>query len=288
MRIIFSSTCQPVEFYHWLDKIEDWFGIPCPNDFNRNELCMSYEDDIWIGYSVRHGVYALRIISPESYASELEDSVTFLLLDPPKPDLETITHILLLIRKALIQGAKISECDVQTIIERIDFPELIRAGDLLPGIPDEWVDLPVKIQFSCELSEWAGVNQSTFDMFAKQTFTDVVRTVYDKRHDGYLLHYSLISTEVIPLLAWDVDSSLGRMLKEKYKERDKVGIDFPSNSSADKTLFRLYQYLPKVGASSAPSYYGKPTVRLTVGGISKQAAYSNWMQCAAALRKMKL
>jgi len=124
-------------------------------------------------------------------------------------------------------------------------------------------------------------------VFAKQTFTDVVRTVFDNRHDGYLLHYSLISTDVIPLLAWDVDSSLARIFKEKYKERGKAGIDFPSNSSADKTLLRLYQYLPKVGASSAPPYYGKPSVRLTVGGLSKEAACSNWRQCAAALRQMK-
>ena len=287
MQIMLPNSTQPADLNHWLEKIDDWFGMSCPKQFNPHELGLGDDEDIWIGCSVRHKVYSLKFISRANRDQQINDNTLLILIDPPKPDIETIVDILLMARKTFLQDSNVNESDIETLINKIEFPESTKAGELLSGIPAEWANFSAKIQFSCQLSDGWGINSEISESFERKTFADVVKTIFDKRHEGYLLRYSLLSSDVIPFLAWDVDCSLSRMFKERYEKRKKVSNDLFVNSRSDLRLVTLYQYLPNVGSEYSPSYFAKPSVRLRVGGISKEAAYSNWMKCAAAIRKLK-
>ena len=61
----------------------------------------------------------------------------------------------------------------------------------------------------------------------------------------------------------------------------------PWKTETDQSLLSIYQHVPGAGFWGAPSYYGKPVVRLRVGGRSQEEAISNWYQCARSLRTMK-
>ena len=58
-------------------------------------------------------------------------------------------------------------------------------------------------------------------------------------------------------------------------------------SEADQSLLSIYQNVSGTGLWGAPPDYGKPVVRLRVGGRNQEEAISNWYQCARVLRTMK-
>jgi hypothetical protein len=115
----------------------------------------------------------------------------------------------------------------------------------------------------------------------------VLRVICGPRHDGILITYTLAAREVIPLLNWDIDWPLTRRGTAAPERRGKVQGDLPWETETDQSLFSIYQHVPSMGFWGAPSYYGKPVVRLRVGGRSQEEAISNWYQCARALRTMK-
>ena len=165
------------------------------------------------------------------------------------------------------------------------------ASDYFVGCPDSWASLPSKIVLSYSLSEGRGVTRDFFSYFERDSFAEVVKTLYADRYDGCLLAYSLICSDKVPFLAWNIDSSFSKLINEKYYRRRKgchsypqsVGEEFDSNHY----LLTLYQYLPGIGFSGLPPVYGNPTVRLRVAGRSKNEAYANWVSCAQFLKKLR-
>jgi len=284
MRIILGQQCQPAEFFHYMAMIEEWVCLIRPLGNKRNELALGDSDNLWLGYSRREKICVLKIITDERPDTSDESSVFAFLIDPPQHNAPATSEILLRARKACVEDVNISEESLQIIVDSVPFPEYQKAGEILPGLPSEWAALPAKINVSFKCSDNCSVIPSMYDYFDRASFIEVLKIVNGERHDGVLLHYSLVSCEAAPLLRWDMDCSLARLYKETYKNREKTSSGDSWEIPADQSLLTLYQFLPGVGFSGAPPYYGKPTVRLKVGGLTKEAANTNWRTCATLLR----
>lgn len=289
MRLLIGSRCQPSEYWHYLNLIDDWKYLILPRSIARENLFFTGEnhlDDLWFGVSSRESVYALKIAPADKFEQNHESSVFAILIDPPRRNKDALKEMLLRARAAYVENRKISDESLKTILETYEYPTYSRAGELLSGLPDEWLDLPVEIELSVQLSENAGINQNIYDDHKCDSIQEVLEQIYSPRIDGFLLVYTVIVQDVTPFLFWDVDWPIARSGKTTPTLREKVSRGVPWEKESDQALFTIYQHLPW-NSSSAPPYYGEPTIRLRVGGATNEKAVINWQKCAKALRKMR-
>ena len=246
--------------------------------------------DFWLGNS-RDGLVwglfttAVRYLDDEQEDGLRPDQLVAYLLDPPKRNTQTIGNILLAVFQASRKNPFLSERQIQSIVQGIEFPTYRTVGDYLPSSPEEWQQLPAELIVSFKLSEGAGVCAGTFDAYRRDSLEEAVAMAYMPRIGGLLLRYSLVVRELIPMTPYEVDWPLARRGREHPYKRGKVAGTLPWDRETSTALVVLHQHVARcVGWMPTPSYFAKPVVRLTVSGRNQDNAIANWTTVATQLR----
>jgi hypothetical protein len=248
--------------------------------------------DYWLGSSQDGSVWALYETTRESLSEDDDFAITSehlvcWLTDPPKRNREVIGTILFQVQADLHEAAVLPENRLNEIIESNPFPVYKRLAELLPGGPKHWLDLPVEIEVSFQMSDGACVYYELYSEYKRTSLEEVVKTVFEPRLPGILFHYSLKTKGATPLTPYEVDWAFSRKGKQVPYKRGKVTRDTPWSQETDTTLIKVYQWAPRYGFGALPGYWSKPTVRLTVAGRTAEESIANWYIVAKSLRKMK-
>jgi hypothetical protein len=249
--------------------------------------------DYWLGSSQDGSVWALYETTCESLSEDDDFAITSehlvcWLTDPPKRNREVIGTVLFHVQVGLHEIGTLSENRLNTIIESNPFPVYKRVGDLLPGAPKHWLDLPVEIEVGIQLSDGAGVNYELYSEYKRSSLEEVVKTVFEPRTPGLLFHYLLKTRGTTPLTPYEIDWAFSRKGSQVPHKREKVTRDTPWSKETDTTLIKVYQWAPRYGMGCLAGYWSKRTVRLTVAGRTPEESIGNWHAVAKGLRKMKL
>ena len=246
--------------------------------------------DFWLGSSSDGQVWGL-FATQTRYLDDVEQGgmrpehlVTYL-LNPPKRNAQTIGEILLAVYEASRKNSFISENQIQSIVQTIEFPIYRTVGEYLPSAPVEWRQLPAELVVGFELSEGACVYRALFEEYRRDSLEEAVAMVCKPRIDGLLLNYSLLVRELVPLTPYEVDWPLARRGREHPYKRGKVSGTLPWEKETSTALLVLHQHVARrVGWFPTPSYFDQPVVRLTVAGRSETNAIANWTTVVAQLR----
>jgi len=285
MRVLLP-TPQDGNFLEALNQIKSWNLVVIPYDLPGRESCI--KQDFWLGSSCDGRTWALAVVPHGIYESfDPGEVAVAILLHPPKQNDDTIAEILLRIYIAGQNVDQLSTSVIGEILAAVPFPEYRQVGSYLPEAPEDWLQLPAKLDVSFTLSAGACVYGGLFKVYQRDSLEDVLRVVCGPRQDGILIAYTLAVQEVVPLLRWDVDWPLVRQGKQQPFKRDKVEGALPWESETDLSLLTLYQQVSGTNLWHAPPYYAKPVVRLRVGGRTPETAIANWYTCARVLRTMK-
>lgn len=282
------------EFESRSKQLGHWTYAVVPHGIGASEQCELLHDH-WLGCSDRGDVWGLAVDDQSGPGTQQTQAGTglaampvtvVLLVDPPKRDPRTIANLLLQVHVEIARAG-----DQRPALERIlaeaKFPEYLSVADFLPEAPEDWLPLPAELVVAFQLSENACVGERQFQEYRRDSLFDAIRVVCGRRHDGLLIEYNLVAREVVPLLRWNMDGPLSRRGQGEPTERTSVQGDLPWEQHADSTLLSVYQYIPIRGFALAPSYTGKPVVRLRVGGLTPKAAVENWERCAKQLRRLR-
>jgi hypothetical protein len=290
MRVVLPNSPEAVSLRA---KLSDWhyaippWGEPLP------DRCAE-EHDHWLGSSGDGRVWGMGIAPsaprprmPRSIkVHQSSGAIVAFLLDPPKREPDTIAKILFRVHGANMVGP-LSDEQVESILRSTPFPHYLKVRAYLPGTPVDWLDWPAELAVGFGLSEGACLTPSLYEEFKRDNLRDALRVVCGPRQDGLLIGYSLAAREIVPHLRWNVDWPLARQGTAPPVRRKPVQQNVPWERSADLKLFSVYQDIRSSARTWAPLYYGRPMVRLLVGGRSRDDAVSNWHRCARALRRLK-
>jgi len=271
----------------WQLAIQPWeLGQPDYCDVgHEHRIGASGDERVW-AFAVTWNPLAESLDPLHETRAAPRDGIQFVLVDPPERDRETISELFFSLHLAAEEPGFGQE-KIDEVVASTPFPELRTVRRYLPEAPEPWLDLRVQLSHGFELSENAGIVPEVYNAYRRDSLEGALQTVCGERQEGILVGYSLCATDVVPLLAWNVDWPLSRRGKEEPEPRGKVQGQLPWEEGPDTGLISVYQSLPAVGIAFAPSYWAKPTVRLMVGGRTRDEAIANWNQCARALRKIK-
>jgi hypothetical protein len=276
-------------------EIEDWTVLIEPWGIELPHQCGTWHDH-YLGSSRNGGLWALWCEDTrphsESRSREAEgprpEEIEFLLIDPPVQDRETISELLLRLHLACEEAKEATLCpsQVDAIASSVEFPSYRTVATYLPDAPESWLELSVRLVHAFDLSEHVSISKPDWDAYQRDSLEAALQVVLADREGGILVAYSLVATDVIPLMAWSVDWPLSRRGKNSPTRRGSIQGVLPWETEPDCGLLTLYQRVPLVG-SLAPNYFGDPTARLMVGGRTPEEAVENWERCASAFRRMK-
>ena len=274
------------DFLEALNQVESWNLVVPSYNLPDRDSCFGW--DFWLGSSRNGKTWILSVVPFDDYDDfDPAESAITALLDPPRQNEDTIAETLF---RIYITGKTVDRLSADTIDEilaDVQFPEYLPVENYLPEAPKDWLQLPTELVVGFTISECACITRGLFEQYKRDSLEDALRVICGPRHDGVLITYTLAAREVIPLLNWDVDWPLTRRGTAAPERREKVQGMLLWETEADQSLLSIYQLVSDTGFWGAPSYYGKPVVRLRVGGRSQEEAISNWYQCARALRTMK-
>jgi len=287
-----------VEFEKRMEDIDSWDLMILPDRDHGTPIHTIWQSayaDFYLGSSQDNKEWTLAMIpwgesgDDDGSRSIPLSSCRAVLVDPTKPQQDdVIFKILLLVYDALKTSPRISMEKMQEIITSVPFTKYYAAGTYLPDLPEDWRNLPVELCVTIELSDEACFTPDLLREFRRATFTDALAVLYGPRVEGITIGYKLVVQDVIPFLPWDVDWPLSRRGNDVPYKRSKLEGTLPWKEYPDQALLTVYQYLPSKSIwRFGPLFYGQPSVRLSVGGRSQEAAVSNWHRCAKALRKIK-
>jgi hypothetical protein len=285
MKLLINTKTQPSEFLHYLIQINQWKTIVPNLDKFGNIFDLNLENflDYSIGISKSGDIYALRISENNKENDVFTKNVFALLIDPPKKNLAVIQDILLTVRKKYLINKNIDDFEINNFLDSIIFPSYLSGNEILEGLPEDWVNFPIDFDLSIRLSENVLFNKNMYEQYRVNSFEAIIENIFSERIDGYLLSYSLVAKEVTPLLIWDVDWPLLRAGKNFPIKRDMLEGSLPSQYVNNNNLLTIYQSIKK-NPRGNPYFYGEPTVRLRVGGISEKIAIKNWYKCSKAIK----
>jgi len=169
--------------------------------------------DFWLGSSNDCQTWALFAVDKNYEIANQEISPSDLvawLTAPPKDNSDTIGAILAHVHFAILQGKLLDDSLIHSIIALHPFPSYLTVAHYLPEGPEEWLPLPAEIMVSFELSEGACLYPSIFEEYKRDSFKDVIATLFSPRIDGNTLSYSLLIRKVVPLESYEVDWPLAR------------------------------------------------------------------------------
>src|SRR6476646_5859697 len=120
-----------------------------------------------------------------------------------------------------------------------EFDELgVRLCERLPpGFPDEWRNLQLRVAVGLVLTEWNGINRSSFDVYSVSSVEEAVATMM--RDDSSFLTYQFFVDGVYPAFEWDADWPLWRRRDSPVVKRPLVQGPEPWLWHADRTLFDI-------------------------------------------------
>lgn len=248
--------------------------------------------DYWLGNSQDGSIWAMFAADPadETVDCEEMDFEKYLvawLSDPPQRLPETIGQILYDVHIAHLSGKGNSDELLKLIVDANPFPIYRALSEHMPNPPEEWKDLPIKIEVRIGLSEGAGVNRSTYEEYSVDTLQEAVQRVSSPRIHGILLIYEIFAVGAISLAPYEVDWPLSRRGKDLPYKREKVQGTLPWEYKSSNRLFSIYQHVKKVGASWSYAYYDEPVVRLSVAGKNPDSTIQNWNKVAKYFRSLR-
>lgn len=278
-----QSLVQSISVMQEIDELEFFVVEDHPDEL--------LETTFWLGSSKDCKLWAMFVnktpFEEEDNTRIAPQKIVAWLTDPPENNSKVIGNILFDTYTKLLKGKKLNAQLIQKIIKSHPFPEYQKVLEFLPEAPKDWLELPVEITVEFELSEGACLYKAIWEEYQRDSFKDVVATLFGPRLDGLLLGYSLRVRGLIPLMPYEIDWPLARRGKETPYKRSKVQGEVPWKEEANTALLVLYQSLPSSGFFCAPSYFAKPTVRLCVAGSDAENAITNWYRIAKILRKLK-
>ena len=298
MHIILSTD---INFIREINAITSWELTFEPMGLKDNSLYPEYPEGLhreydyfYIGSSNDKTKWVLAALpwnlneKDESTSAVIKAShCSAILVDPPLVREESIRKILFNIFLEIRKNKYISTKRIDEILNSVPFNEYLPAQSYLPELPEIWRQLPAELCVDFMLSDDACLYESIWEEYSRDSLKDALKVVCGPRDDGLLIGYQLVVRDVIPFLAWDVDWPLSRRGKRPPYKREKVQGVFPWEYHADQTILSVYQEVQSRSLWTEVPYYGKPVVKLRVGGRNQQEAISNWHQCAKVLRPLK-
>lgn len=275
------------------EKLSDWhYAIPPCGDLLPDRC--AEEHDHWLGSSGDGQVWGMGIASSAPLGRmprgikvhQSSGAIVAFLVEPPKREPDTIARILFRVHAANMVEPS-SDDQIESILRSTPFPNYLKVRSYLPNAPADWLDWPAELAVGFGLSEDVCLTPRLYEEFKRATLWDALRVVCGPREEGLLVGYSLAAREIVPLLRWNVDWPLARQGTALPFRRQPVQRDVPWEQRADLRLLTVYQQVGTSARTWAPLYFDRPTVRLLVGGRTRDDAVSNWHRCARALRRLR-
>jgi hypothetical protein len=270
-------TPTSVGFAKLKHRLTDWdFTFP-DRALGLSDACR-FGHEYWIGSSQDGSVWGLAL---KAWDKREPLYVRVLLVAPPQRQVRPIQTILF----RAYAASPLTDDVAEQICNSVPFSTYRSVRSYLPEAPEEWLDLPVEIDVCIEPCEHTFVCPSTLAEYTRNDFEGALAQLYAPRPDGMLLSYILNVRGAVPMLRYDIDWPLSRRGQDGPKRRSVVDGVLPWDREPDCSLLTVYQSVPRVGIAGEPSYVAKPTIRLSVGGLTGEAAAENWHRCARALRR---
>jgi len=292
---ILSSPIDEAHLEEAFGEIERWrIGLP-PWGLGASLHC-TLGHEHYVGSSANGQVWAFaveeRSLTENLARRQSSDLLTkrkieLLLIDSPVRDRCAISELLFRMHLARRENGRLGRGRIAEIVAAMGFPGRRTVPDFLPGAPESWCDLRVRLTHRFDRSEEQYITEELWNAYRSDSLEDALGKVFAGTETGVLVDYELSTTDVVPPLEWTVDWPLLRRGEDPPERRGRLPESLPWPIQISPVLLRLYQ-LPLPSDCRAPfGHYRNPTVRLQVGGRTAEEAVANWRRCAGILRRAK-
>ena len=157
----------------------------------------------------------------------------------------------------------------------------LKPDDFNDALPDEWVNLPTRMELAFTLTMGGAVTSESYAQFRVESLYVAVQYLFDPVYRRRYFRYSLKTTEgVLPLYRFDAQWSLlrrgstGGVWRRQREQRAE-----PWSVGADTTLLEIWR-------EPLTEYTFEGRLWLRTGGRTKDDAVRNWLASARLLRKV--